>query len=140
MKLAKLTLVGAAFASLAACQTGQNVPDVVTNRPAPVARPVVPPMDLQNVQWRVRDLDGLKALVADMERTGQNNAVFYVLTQDQYDALAMNLAEVKRYIADQDAANEFLGAALDTNARPAPQAAPAPAEEPKPRRRRFGLF
>lgn len=138
----KLAVIGLAAVSLSAClTTNQNVPEINTNKPAPVVVPVVAPMDLQSVQWTVRDVEGLKALIAQMEATGQTNVVFYVLTQDQYDALAMNLAEVKRYVNDQKAANDFLKAAIDTNATPAEKPTPEkPKQEEKPRKKVFGIF
>jgi hypothetical protein len=78
-----------------------------------------------------------------MEASGQTNTVFYVLTQDGYDKLSMNLAELRRYISDQDAANDFLERAIEINANPTPAPAtpapttPAPAA---PRKRFLGIF
>ncbi len=130
--------------ALGACAHTPDSPRIQTNVAAPVAQPVIAPMDLGQVHWIVRDLPGLKALVAQMEASGQTNVIFYVLTQDDYNTLAMNLSEMKRFIADQKAANEFLVKAIQTNsqtgATPAkPATDPAkPAETPP--KKRFGIF
>lgn len=109
-------LIVASMLLLSACGGSSGVPNIQTNVPVPVVAPVVAPMDLGSVRWVVRDLNGLKELVAQMESSGQTSVIFYVLPQDDYNTLAMNLAEMKRYIADQKAANEFLVSATKTNA------------------------
>lgn len=133
--------------ALGACAHTPDAPRIQTNVPAPVAQPVIAPMDLGQVHWIVRDLPGLKALVAQMEASGQTNVIFYVLTQDDYNTLAMNLSEMKRFIADQKAANEFLVKAIQTNsqtgatpAKPADPTADPVKPAPAPRKKRFGIF
>jgi hypothetical protein len=140
MNFARLALLGIAVTTMTACTTTQGVPNVVTNRPAPVARPDIAPMDLENVRWVVRDVAGLRALADSMEASGQKDVVFYVLDQDSYNALAMNIAEVRRYINDQDAANDFLLAAIDTNSRAAVKPEEKKPAAEKPRKRKFGIF
>ncbi len=102
--------------TLSACANKESTPpQVITNTPVPITPPTVTPLDLQNVKWTVHDYASLKKMVADAEKKGQPNVIFYVLTQDDYNALAMNVAEVKRYISDQKAASDFLSASIITN-------------------------
>ena len=118
MRIIKALIISASLSSLSACGGSAGLPSVNSNPTAPVVAPRVTPMDLSDVHWTVRDLAGLKALVAQMEATGQTNAVFYILDQDSYNALAMNIAEVRRYINDQRASKEFLEAAIAANQKP----------------------
>lgn len=119
MKIVKAMGLAILLGSLAACG-GDNtgIHSVNTNPIAPVTPPVINPLDLGEVHWVVRDVNGLRALADQMEVTGQTNAVFYIIDQDSYNALAMNITEVHRYIKDQRAANDFLQATIITNNKP----------------------
>lgn len=119
----KLTNVAAIAVSalLAGCGS-TKLPTLNFNRAAPVAPPVVNPMTFTQINWEVYDLSKLKQLVARLEASGQTQIVIYVLTQDGYEALAGNLSEMKRYISDQKAANEFLVKSLVINGKETPKA------------------
>lgn len=73
------------------------------------------PMTLRPVQWRVYTVAQLRTMVAQMEASGQTEAVFYVLPREEYESLAFNLAEMARFIRDQRAANEYLVEAIEIN-------------------------
>lgn len=116
MHLSKFAAIIALSFGLTACgHAGITLPVISFHKDAPVTIPVVPPMALSGVKWQVYDLATLKTLVAGMEARGETNAVIYVLDQGNYEALAMNLSEMKRYITDQKAANDYLTAAIKTN-------------------------
>lgn len=121
MKYVKIALAVCLILIMSACKTVQGVPDVVTNRPAPVAKTVIAPMELQNLRWVVRDVAGLCALADRLEASGNGSTIFYILDQDSYNALAMNISEVRRYVNDQNAANDFLAAAIDANTKTTPK-------------------
>jgi hypothetical protein len=106
-----------ALVGLSACGTMQTTaPDVQINRPITVSAPRVAPMALNDVQWQTYDIAGLKTLVAKLETTGQKDVILYVLTSDGFRTFAANLTEMKRYILDQKAANDFLVKAMQVNA------------------------
>jgi len=88
---------------------------ITTNKPIAVPDIQPGPMQLKPVSWKVYTVDELKALVASMEAAGQTTTVFYVLDKENFDSLAFNLVEMKRYIEDQRATNQFLIEAIAIN-------------------------
>lgn len=137
MHPSKLIILSLMASGLAACATTSSPPPVITNKTAPITMPTVAPMDLQQVHWIVRDVNGLKVLIQQVEASGQKDAVFYVLSRDQYEVLAMNLSEVKRYVADERVANEFIKAAIEINNK---SLAEPPKAAPAPKKKKFGIF
>lgn len=92
-----------------------------TERPPTVFRPLeIPnvrpsPMSLQEVEWQVYTVSELQSAVDELESTGQTDAVFYLLTKEEFDSLVYNLAEMRRFIEDQKATNEYLVEAIRIN-------------------------
>lgn len=113
--LLALALVGCATAPV------KPAPVISTHEDVPIAKVTIPAMNLKGVQWQVYDLAKLKALVASMEANHQTSVVLYVLDQNNYEALVMNLAEMKRYITDQKSVNSYLIAAATINSTPTDQ-------------------
>lgn len=108
---------------LGACSSVQLIP--VDAPEAPVVVPSTVPMSLQPVPWRVLSRDDLKALAADPKPTP-----VFALDGDGYEAFARNLAEIKRFISEQKAVNEFLIDVLGDRVVKKP--VPEPETEPDP--------
>jgi predicted small lipoprotein YifL len=84
-------------------------PEIIIERNAPVADQKVTPMELSDdLEWKVRDIAALRILLDEMEARGEKGMVLYVLTRDDYELLAMNIAEMRRYITDQQGVIEYL--------------------------------
>lgn len=112
--LAKLAAVVALSMTMAACG-GRVIPDIRIHRPIAIPEVQTPPMTLQRVEWQVYTTAELRAMVEAAEANGETDTVFYVLPQAGYNALAFNLAEMRRYIEDQQAANQYLVDAIKIN-------------------------
>lgn len=112
----QLVLLALVCAALAGCDTIPkfNVFHRDTPAPVPVNHPA--PMVLGEVDWQVYDIEGLKKLIAQLEASGDKNAVVYVMNKSSYEVLVMNLAEMKRYISDQTAENNQLRESININA------------------------
>lgn len=90
---------------LAACSTPEQQIEVST---APVqveiAQPARPrPVDLTDVKFRVVTAETLDAFIAEQAKLQENsNPVFIAITTKDYEALSLNLAELRRYIDQQN--------------------------------------
>ena len=119
----KAVLATTLLLMLSGCETTGFHPRISFHKPVPINPPRVAPMTLNEVQWKAYDKATLKNLVAEME--AHPDRIVYVLTQDGFTSLALNLAEMKRYITDQKDANEFLVKSIDINAAPKPETKPS---------------
>lgn len=141
MKTASKSLVFAAALLLAGCGHNNTRPDIRTNNPVPVINPKIMPMTLDSVQWRVMSLAELQVLVAELEQTGQTSTPYYILDQNGFETLTRNVTQMKRYIADQKEANDFIVSTMRINGQEASVAPPPPTEvAPAPRKKVFGIF
>lgn len=115
--LSKVVLATSLALSLSGCSLlGKLDPNITTHQPIPVPENQQPaPMSLKPVTWKVYNAAEMKAAIQQMEARGQTDSVFYVLSKEDYEALAFNFADMKRYIADQKAINEFLIEAIRIN-------------------------
>lgn len=117
----KQTLVLALAAiTLAACSHRggtAELPPIIENRPAPIPDVKATPMELRDVNWRVYTADEL-AQEAERARASGEPVVYYVLVKPDFEVLAMNLSEMRRYIEDQSAINDTLIAAIKINESP----------------------
>lgn len=84
------------------------IPVPVVIPPAPVSVPQITPMTLNRITWKVYNVSDLKALVAKMEASGDKSTVLFSLDANGYNALSMNMIEIKRFIKDQSAVTQFL--------------------------------
>lgn len=116
MKLTKITAIILLSSIVAGCGSVPKINIFKKNvaAPVPVNRPQ--PMALGEVSWKVYKANDLKKLISDLEANGDQDTVYYVMSKDSYDILSMNLAEMKRYIADQAAESKQLRDAIDINA------------------------
>ncbi len=111
--LSKMAAVLALTLSLAAC--GHSIPGITVNRPITIPEVQPTPMTLQRVEWKVYTVAELRDMVNAAEANGETDTIFYVLPKEGFDSLAFNLAEMRRYIEDQKAANQYLVDAIKIN-------------------------
>jgi hypothetical protein len=89
---------------LAACG---NSPISLTTKPleidiASTADPV--PVTMLPMQFRVVNKDNLESFLAELRVNQDNaNAVFFAITTRDYENLSLNLADIRRYIEQQQA-------------------------------------
>lgn len=142
MRLVSNSVLCVIALTLAGCGHNGARPVIRTNNPVPVVNPKVMPMTLDNVQWRVMSLPELKALAAELERTGQTSAPFYILDQNGFETLTRNVTQMKRYIADQKEANDFIVSTMKINGQEAsaPKEKPVEVVAPPPKKKIFGIF
>lgn len=89
---------------LAACG---NSPISLTTKPLEIdiARTADPaPITMLPMQFRVVNRDNLESFLAELRVTQDNtNAVFFAITTRDYENLSLNLADLRRYIEQQQA-------------------------------------
>lgn len=89
---------------LAACAGPKPV--VVDTKPVEVqiVQPAKPrPVELTDVKWRVVTAETLDAFIAEQSKLQENsNPVFVAITMKDYQALSLNLSELRRYIDQQN--------------------------------------
>jgi hypothetical protein len=92
-----------AFLPLAGCATTKTVE--VTARPVELSiiQPPNPePVTMLNTKVRVVTASNIEEFIAEAKREqGTDNPVFVVSTTKDYEALSLNIAELKRYIKQQ---------------------------------------
>jgi hypothetical protein len=71
----------------------------------PIEKPDDPAMvRMEPVSFRVVNKDNLTQFIAELTKLqGSNNIVFIAITTTDYENLALNLADLKRYISQQKA-------------------------------------
>jgi len=118
----KLALILLAALPLAACQTTE----VVATKPVQltIIQPVDPqPVDLLNVHVNVVTKANVNDFIAKAAKEqGTDNPVFVVLGTKDYQALSLNIAELKRYIEQEQKIIAYYRkatAATDPAAKPA---------------------
>jgi hypothetical protein len=88
---------------LAACNTVQ--PIEVTAKPVElnIIQPVDPqPVDMLKVQVKVITKENVEAFIKQAQKDlGTDNPVFVALSTRDYEALSLNIQELKRYIVQQ---------------------------------------
>lgn len=91
---------------LAACGTSPVKPIIVEQRveAIPVFHPPLPdPIELQNIKWKVLTPEIMKQYLQDLEEGKAPIEIWYGLTPSGYEALAENIAILKKYIKSQQA-------------------------------------
>ena len=88
---------------LAACNTTQTI--AVTAKPVElnIIQPVDPqPVDMLKVQVKVLTKENVDAFIKQAQKDlGTDNPVFVALSTRDYEALSLNIQELKRYIVQQ---------------------------------------
>ena len=124
----KLALVTAASLSLAACQTAQPL-QIETK---PIELTIIQPVDPQPVSMldvRVKVINKLNAeevFKQAAKEQGTDNPVFVVLGTKDYEAIALNIQELKRYILQQKQIIAYYKKATAKKAESDAEAAAAP--------------
>lgn len=124
----KLALVSATALSLAACQTTQPL-QIETK---PIELTIIQPVDPQPVSMldvRVRVINKLNAdevFKQAAKEQGTDNPVFVVLGTKDYEAIALNIQELKRYILQQKQIIAYYKKATAKKAESDAEAAAAP--------------
>jgi hypothetical protein len=95
----KLLLLG--FLGLAACGQTQVVTTPTLAPLAPVAAPVVSPLVLNSVQFKVLNSADIQALAESLDKS-KSNVVIFTLTPQQYKNLMLNLNSINGYMQQQD--------------------------------------
>lgn len=99
----KLIIACGLAASLSACASTRQI-DIAT-KPVEytILQPAAPaPVSMNNVKIRVVTKDTLDAFIAEQVKLqGNANPVFVVMNVRDYQAMSLNLAELKRYIDQQ---------------------------------------
>jgi len=115
--LNKLSLLILAALPLAACET-----TTVATKPVQltIIQPVDPqPVDLLNVHVNVVTKGNVNDFIAKAAKEqGTDNPVFVVLGTKDYQALSLNIAELKRYIEQEQKIIAYYKKATDTTNPP----------------------
>lgn len=108
--------------SLSACS---RTPDSITYTPEPINRPElilpeVDPLSLKKLDWIIVTPENAEAEFAKITQAG-NPVVMYALTNDGYEALAVDLSKILKILSQQKAIivayeNYYNEDDLDTNA------------------------
>lgn len=88
---------------LAGCsETAKVLDKPVLYERAELVVPSVSPVTQSNVSWTIITPQNYEAKIKDIESKG-GNAVLFALTPQGYQNLSMNVAELRRYIQQQQA-------------------------------------
>ena len=102
MNFYKLLLVGLLGVPFSACVSDNvNISSTPTNYQ--IAIPAAPAgVNLNNITFKVVTKDTINQFVKDQQASqGNQNPVFIVLGQNGYQAIRLNIAELQRYIVQQ---------------------------------------
>ena len=100
----KPLILSAGILLLAGCSTFKNI---VETKPVIVERPKLElaspdPARQLAVEWTVITKDNFEEIVAKLEKNG-DKVVFFALTPQGYQNLSISVAELRRYIQQQNA-------------------------------------
>ena len=68
----------------------------------PLTLPNTTKLKMRDVKWKIVNKDNINQIIADMEKRGDNMALF-TLTDKGYESLAMNTADLRKLIMEQKA-------------------------------------
>jgi len=127
---AVVQVVGAVTLSLALVGCGGAAR--VVEKPVMVERqrlivPELQPVDQVNIEWVVLTKDNFEAKVREAEESGTQFVVF-ALTPQGYQNLSINVAEMRRFVVQQNAVLAAYKKYYDTPQEPPKQ--PAPEDKP----------
>ena len=102
--ISKILLSSALLVSLTGCSLLSSVKTIETQKVA-VEKPALnlpnpQSLSLKKVEWVVVTRENAEAVFADLEKQGKPIALF-AMTTDGYEALALNIADIKGYLATQ---------------------------------------
>lgn len=100
-----VAMIGILF--LTSCASTQVVDNPTLIPLAPVATPKVAPLVMNPVQFEVVNSTGLEDLATTVKSSGQDN-VYFILNEQDYKNLMLNLNSINSYIAQQMTVVELL--------------------------------
>lgn len=101
----KLLLLG--FLMLAGCGSTLDVATPVLSPLAPVPVPSVTPLVLNPMQFQVMNSTDIENLAATLEKSKTDN-VYFILDENDYKNLLLNLNSINSYIQEQTTVIELL--------------------------------
>lgn len=124
----KFIILSSALALSGCIATGGGVPSAnPANIPAAVA-PQPAPLNMRPVQWQVLTTDDLKRILAEQEANPDPNFVLYALDNGNFQALNLNLVDIRQFVLEQQEAITFYRKIEEDS---------HPVEEAKPNKRCF---
>jgi hypothetical protein len=120
-KLAFLPLV----LLLSGCAGWFNKPPIrVVAEPLPaVIAPVPAPITTRPVTWQVLTVTDLQNIISQQETNPDPNFVLYALDNGNFQALNLNLIEIRRFVLEQQQTIQFYKK-IEADANPEPESAP----------------
>lgn len=99
----KVIIAAVSATVLAGCASTRKIDVVTTPTEYQVFQPARPaPIRMNNIKFRVVNKENLDQFIAEQsKKQGNDNPVFVVMSTKDYEALSLNLAELKRYIDQQ---------------------------------------
>lgn len=114
--------------ALASC-TSTKTEYVYQYKPRPKAvEPVVQPVQMRGVQWKVLNKQELEKLLADLEKNPDPNFALFALTSKGFEALSTNLVEINRFMQEQQQVIAYYRAYVEETAD---VTVPVPETKPK---------
>ena len=76
--------------------------------PMPIYHPPLPlELQLVDIDWLVLNPELMQEYLDDLENGSAPRKAYYALTSKEYENLSMNMADIKRYLRDIIAINEY---------------------------------
>ena len=103
MMLQKTFLIASSLLLLTSCArpNQQIVTETVTVRPTIAIVPSPRPLDLRDMQWRVVTHENVEEFLQSVGIGDTGEYVFYAITVRDYEKIALNVDELRRYILQQ---------------------------------------
>lgn len=100
---AKMVTLIASAAILAGCASTKKLDITTTPTQYQIYQPAPPaPVKMSKIKFRVVTKENLDQFIAEeAKKQGNSNPVFVVMSTKDYQAMSLNLAELKRYIDQQ---------------------------------------
>ena len=64
--------------------------------------PKVAKVKMRDFKWKIINKENVNQIIAEMEKSG-DNVVFFTLTDKGYEALALNIADLRKLVQEQQA-------------------------------------
>jgi hypothetical protein len=64
--------------------------------------PKVAKVKMRDVKWKIVNKENVNQIIAEMEKSG-DSVVFFTLTDKGYEALALNIADLRKLVMEQQA-------------------------------------
>ena len=105
MMLLKMSLMASSLLLLISCSSlipePQIITETVTIRPSIAIVPKPRPVDLSDMEWRVVTHENVDEFIQSIGIGSSGEYVFYAISVRDYEKIALNINELKRYILQQ---------------------------------------